>query len=275
MFSVDRNFVKNEAVMLSGFDGYFGERLHWDECDKKVILSQEKLSKLAAKLPTLHDNFRIHFWQSNNKDYDLTFQKGLIDQNWVKENTDQDFVDFIQSTASLETVNVIMTNNMSDINKISIKSPWMVAHRVAHVLMGGHETIEEGNRFNNCFNTFIKKFSRLVYDNKIEHPNYLLEEENLNNFGTVLGNMLGTMKSARAGKLVNRFEWIYESFAQFLILGKIRFNRKIEMEIPDLLLRATDRSIGKALPAILRFERAVNVQAVRVIDAATGKIFLM
>lgn len=135
-----------------------------------------------------------------------------------------------------ESITVVFTNNVGT-ERIPMNG-WAIAHRFGHAI----RKTEEWTRFSNEFMTTWKTILKDVYNfdakltssqdkGRIEklwpYRDFGLESQNhmtTDKIFKILSTTLGTMKSAREGKLLNFYEFQHELLAQFLLTGSIKFN---------------------------------------------------
>lgn len=93
----------------------------------------------------------------------------------------------------------------------------------------------------------------------------------------LLCQQLGTFKSARDKKLRDQYEFLHECMAQFLLTGKVRFNRIGSKVHTGYTYGKPNYQHGahNADELIGRFEEGVNNYCYSVIEACEGKCFVM
>ncbi len=229
-WEIDPKFSDNEVSMLAKSPD---QRLHWSDPDKRAISDPANVQKISMAFRNVKAPFSIYFWQIPDPDYDPYLQRGEVDQKWLKTRVGKDVAAKVQRP---DVINILMTNNLSDENPIGMRSPWMVGHRITHALTGTTDILSDK------FDRFIQRTMQIGYD--ITWPSVwkdgynfytLLHGDYISAFGLGLGHHLGTMKSARTGTLNNNHEWYYETFTQYLMTGKVRFNPLPE-NFDDLVL---------------------------------------
>lgn len=98
-------------------------------------------------------------------------------------------------------------------------TPWTIAHRLGHAISRTYGFEQYTKWLDSEFNNLLK-----LYNINQKYTNYgtldRLEKEKANLF-----NQIGTMRSARQGKIKRYSEFYYELFAQYLKNGKIQFNK--------------------------------------------------
>lgn len=265
-WQVDPDFDANRSSMLGKRPEVRQDLEHWQDSDINAIRSHANVSRVKNVFSKCPFTFNLYFVHSEQVDYDSFMQAGHVDLPWVAKIFGPQIAGRIEAWSSPTAINVIMTNNMSDEDKLSLRSPWMVAHRMAHAIMGGHNT-EPVQKFEG----FIQDITRIGYSiewpNEDSHHGRSFAEEYKSTYGKILGYSLGTMNSARRGRLVTVHEWYYETFAQYLITGKVtlkplpeRFDvfgltkdpkarykvQKIWARFPEMIEKTFERSLNDA-----------------------------
>jgi len=137
------------------------------------------------------------------------YPEGLgLDPNQIKINSDNITVFFVGNTAA---------------DKIPMTA-WTIIHRVGHVMNRTHQFKEYTDWVDKEFNELLK-----IYGKSKENKRYGSDDyKKSRTFDLAKGrlfNHIGTMRSAREGKLHRRYyEFYYELFVQYLKDGKITFN---------------------------------------------------
>ena len=266
-WEVDPDLEKREKEMISKFHGYDREQKHWPDVDKEIIRNPETIKKIKNSFLKTPANFNLFFWQSTEPDYDKYLERGLIDMAWVKKEMSQNVVDYLEKTNTSNAINIIMTNNIADPNYIPIKNGWMLAHRIAHVLVGGHKPPQTAYEINYTFEKFIRIVVTKYYGFEW-HDNPAIEMEYLDAFGKEIAYSIATMKSARSKKLNTYWEWMYETLVQYLLTGNIKFN-----PLPKMLSDEPLKKDGKII--LKRFENKLKVLFDQLLEEAKGKVLVM
>lgn len=265
-WTIDPDFDKHEVDMKNKFHGYQNEKLHFDKADKKAIRNNQTIEKIKTVFSTVPYNFNIYFWQSTNPNYDLTLNKGQVDLNWIKEYMSDNVIRYIEETKSNNAITIIMTNNLSDEGKITLKSPWMIAHRIAH-------TVTRFSGFKQRFEVFVFDFVKL-YGRRISDIE--INCGDLHYYSKEIGEFLGTMQSARNKKLVNGYEFYYETFTQYIINGRIQFDiSNIPLCFPEYELEIKEEDKPKVIDFVKKFENIINKRCKSILKQAIGKTYVM
>jgi hypothetical protein len=199
---------------LKGKWGPEDKPYRYDQQSIGILTNPKGVEKIHRKWSNTRDNFDLYFvrgpkvWQQNFV--------GEVSQDWVREKLGLD----IQPDE--DSITVILTNNISGTTRVPLTA-WAIAHRFAHGLY-------REAQFEQYFQKeVLRDFTSLT---KQMFPNQ--DYWNMNAFsrgyrgGTILplhiAQAVGTMKSARDGKVDNFNEFINELVAQYIITGKITFN---------------------------------------------------
>lgn len=148
-----------------------------------------------------------------------------------------------------DCINIIFGGNFGQ-EKV-MGTPWIWAHRASHAMLRTHG----GNGILDSRRTIFKIIKKLTQDiNDIAviynlHPYEMGKNDNSkytkqNSYILQILYQLGTFKSAREKNLSNAYEFIHECFAQYIIEGKIKFN-KLTNELVYGLLPFGKKSIQK------------------------------
>ena len=281
-WTIDPMFDSNEKEMFSKFHGYAQEKPHWREVDKKAIRDPDAVQKIRNAFTKTGFNFNIYFWQSDDPDYDRTLEKGLVDHQWIQSVMGQHIVDYFNSINYQSGINVILTNNLSDDYPMSIRSPWMVAHRISHTITMGKEKSGAAWEVENAFALFIKQITTFAYGvrwpnkNDFNYSHYMsIEDSYVSDYGKILAHELGTMRSAKNKMMVNGYEWLNETFAQYLMTGHVTINPILPSEIhPDEPLTTDPIKLAKANKALAAFPRKIERLFKKMLVSAVGKFWV-
>lgn len=282
-WSVDPDFEGREHRMLTMPVQFRGASYaprgnpHWGPIDKKMI---RQPAKLIAGFQRISQPITIYCWQSEEQDYDPFLQAGMVDLDWIECRMGRIYRRQFEALPWQSSINIILTNNLSDERYIPLVSSWMLAHRISHALIGGNHNSELNHRVMGTFNRFVWDVMRHGYG---YHWQAKPEDEGVNVFydeeiGALrleLGRHLGSMKSARTRTLNTGWEWVYETFAEYLITGKVRFRPLPEdLDGYHKLTRQPARRF-QALRLWERFPRRITGMFDRVMVDAVGKFWVI
>jgi hypothetical protein len=123
------------------------------------------------------------------------------------------------------TITIIYTSNTGAQRYMA--SGWILAHRLGHAFARGNSSVSVRWR------DFTAKLRRHVVE-ILEHVYGLSLARGSLDYSRVaqddkvlryVAQELGSMKSARDGKLRNWFEFAYELLAQYMLTGRVKFNQ--------------------------------------------------
>jgi hypothetical protein len=277
-WQVDPNFDSNEKEMMSKFTGYEMEAPHWSAVDKKAMRDPGVIKKAQNAFMKTLFTFDMYFWQSTNPDYDPTTQKGYVDLEWVQKKLGKEAYEYL-SKANPNHITMILGSNMSDQDYISLRSPWIIAHRMAHTLISGRNKLASSYSAAYVFENFVHNILEIGYDHEWPDQDtqygHIIYHDHHEIYTKMMGHYLGTMRSARSNKLVTASEWIHESFAQYIITGKITLN-----PLPDHFDEGMDLTTDperRAAAQHLWSELPNQVKQAfdELLEEATGKIWIM
>lgn len=190
--------------------------------DKKSVdllsnpVTVEKYKKFFKKYPIELD---VYFLR--NKDAQNYVEYGIVNADFVREK--MGWPEFEQNE---EHATIIFTNNTAA-EKVPLTA-WTAAHRLGHALRAAgrkdrgefyYYWKEIDAAFEQMLNTYLEAYG---YRGSVSDRNFFADVP-----AKVLGRMLGkigTMRSARMGKIDRPYEFIYEIIAQHINLGEIKFN---------------------------------------------------
>jgi hypothetical protein len=267
-YQVDDNFDEKRKLMhLDRQKANRNEIEHWKDRDLRAI----KNNKYVNAFKNSPYNINVFITHLPEADYDKFLTKGLTELSWIEKHFDTDAFNEIKGWYDPNSINVILTNNLADDNRISLTS-WMLAHRIGHALFGYYSEIA------NEFKKFVMKISSYAYNIEWKDPNTgfgrMVNDENMEYLGVVFGSIFGTMNSAKKN-MINRFsEWFYETFSQYLITGKININNSLPEEIYGYPLTTDKKKLWKAQQYIELFAEHIGNIIDTTLKANTGKIFV-
>jgi hypothetical protein len=194
----------------------------WPERDAALVSNPNAVKKIRNMFENTEYLFDFYFIRSKEaKKHGITGSfEGEVDSEWIKANLGVD----IQSNP--EAITVIFAGNQQE-----TLTGWMMAHRLGHAFerVSGRNKdkgkLHQWDAFKKRLNQSMIWLVDYVYEYEIKRGMYSdiggAEEPKL----TRLAKDIGTMKSAKSGKLVRFDEFAYELLAQYLLSkNKIQFN---------------------------------------------------
>lgn len=171
----------------------------YTKIDAGILTNPKGVEKIKQKWSRTEYDFNLYFVRDKNAWKE--FFTGEVDSEYVKKNLNLDIPQIND-----DSITLIFTNNIGQ-----EKQPltgWILAHRFSHVLVR--------NEFYK--NNYVKEIEKLVKELKEDYGLRFYKEMDLY-------YNLGTMKSCRERNLASPLEFQHELFAQFIINGKIDFNK--------------------------------------------------
>lgn len=240
------NFLMNEAP-IGEFDlvGDFSKGTSFKrKVDRDILTSpkgQVKIRKIWRNTPIDFDMFFINTKHAAKYDSPVV-ETGVVDLEFVRKY----FGDEVADKINPSSCTVIYTNNYGD-EKVMMTG-WILAHRLGHAIINGNSELSKEMKY------FISEAERIwtrLLDTVFSYQTpYRLDYSNWDrneDIKRALFNSLGTMRSAREGKISRPSEFYFELFAQYLLKGKITFN-----DIPNtLILKRVNSKLNASNPDIL------------------------
>lgn len=282
-WNVDPDLRDNEDQMISKFSGtYRQERKHWSDSDKRAITHEPTIQRVKSAFLKVPTTFDMYFWQSTNPNYDPTMNIGPVKEEWIKDMMGEKVWGRIAANHTPDVITVIFTNNLSDIDKINLRSPWMIAHRLGHCFLTAksheHEAIFDAAHY---FENFVEKITSYAYGtiwpSKRDYSYFgtMQRDEWQEIYQKILGPHLGTMASARNNRLATPYEWYVETFTQWMIKGKITL-KELPPEIhPDEKLTTDEKKLAHAQKAWANFPRLMGSKFNKILNSAKGEIWVV
>lgn len=204
--------------------GNWGEKAPlkgWDKKSVKILTSEKGVEKIKQQWKKTNETFDMYLLrQPNAKNY---LQHGEVTKEWVQENLN------INIPFNENNISVIFTSNIGD-NKIPMTG-WILAHRFGHAI----SKTQEFGHFHYELHQFMAQLLKEIYNKKVKwrnigigYPETAFEDHELLR---LLAQNLGTMKSAREGKIARIYEFTYDLISQYIITGKVVFQPKLARQI--------------------------------------------
>lgn len=184
----------------------------YDKKDIGILTNPKSVEKIRRLWSNSKYDFEFYFLRSHLGS--LQREVGSQTPEQVKEKLGIDI------QPGEDKITVIFTNNTGE-EKIPMTA-WAIAHRLGHAIR--QEDIFVDYFSNNIMKDFLKILTEVYHIPQKKQSSILLMAVAHEKELWALATAIGTMKSARSGKLVNFFEFIHELVAQYIITGKIRFN---------------------------------------------------
>lgn len=203
--------------------------------DRDMIRRPVMVGKLAQLFSKAHHFIRIHFLQMK-PDERATIPNGKLDKKGLGMVRAKGFN---LPNPGPEDISVILTSNENHPNSKMPMSPWMVGHRIAHAILETTPGEEE-----------LVDLLMATYHGKSGAGR---------GFDNNLGNSIGTMGSARAGRVKGTYEFVTEALVQYMTKGHVVLRPYLEV----------DEAATRAL------EEKINTIYARILDDAAGNTFIL
>lgn len=278
-WTVDPDIDANETEMVSKFSGYRQDQHHWHPIDKKAMRDPAVIEQARHAFRNTDATFNLYFWQSTDPDYDRTLEHGLADGQWLVSTLGADAAQRVVDVTTPDAITILMTNNLSDERHISIKSSWMIAHRLAHAMIGGGGS-DQAEYILQAFKAYLRTIVSKGYGTPWPKSDGSTFDEMVNRdywdaYGRIFGHHLGTMRSARQGHLVQSGEWIMETMAQYLITGDIRFNPLPDQIHPEEKLTVDPQVRARLAQETEKFRVRLKKLLKQMLDGAKGQVYVI
>jgi len=195
--------------------------------DRKLVRSpklQDSARQQFGKTPFVLNMYFVNLPEINPATFD-----GVISPERLAEKYPKTWAVLSQKKPKFDDINVIFTGNKG--SPRYPLTPWMMAHRLGHafrqsnVMSNGNNIYSWGEARRELTRVVLGLLDQ-VYGVRRRSASYSQGRE-FEFRDVMVGHFLsaiGTMRSARGGKLVDAVEFLYELFAQYVTTGKITFN---------------------------------------------------
>jgi hypothetical protein len=240
------NEMPINKLELIGKWGHNDPLRRYTKIDAGILTSPKGVEKIKQKWSRTEYDFNLYFVRDKNA-WKENFE-GEVSREYVKTKLNLDLPEIKD-----DSITLIYTNNIGQ-----EKQPltgWVLAHRFSHALFR--------NRFYQQH--YVKELERLIKELKEDYGlRFSKEMEFYYN--------LGTMKSCRERNLATPLEFQHELFAQFIINGKVDFNRYENWKFVSKRDRVFNIEMNQFLESK---ERDFDYQISSVLGTLHNKIFII
>jgi hypothetical protein len=211
--------------------------------------------------------YKFRFYAVNIPGARRYTETGPVTEKWLNIALPQLGAEIKQRPVQEDEICVFYLSNVGA-QKVPF-TPWIMAHRLGHAIRkNNYAWIEYEGYWAEQRRQILEQYY------EIHETTYT---------ASVIANALGTMKSARDGKITRPYEFLYELLAQYLIQGTVRLN-PLPKELGGVFARPRvfgRPSIGIPLKheppnsLIPMLERDLNHLLNDVLVSCEGKIFVM
>jgi hypothetical protein len=271
----------------------------FDKIDRKLVTNdvfKTKLTKFFEKTP---HPFYIYTIQKSGlaKNYSEHGIMKLEDVNALISTDIATMIDEYQQEDP-DGIHIIFVGN-SGANK-EIMKPWIMAHRIGHAIIrnDGGGFVSDKNILRQMSKVLFKEINSALTD----HYGVDLQQHMKRSYTDKLDSMffspdaakiysslfhsIGTMKSARDEKIPRPFEFVYEIFAQYILTGKVTFNKfpaSIQLKTPSGRINKQftahdeeDEIYASEMESLAEhLSERLSEQCENVLMSIEGKIFVM
>ena len=197
-----------------------------DASDRRAVTAPPMVKRIMTAWEKTPFTFNMFF--ANVPGAEKYVETGYVDSRTVKAEFPEMASRILagKTMAAPKPITVVFTNNIGD-EGISF-TPWIMAHRISHALIlpNNKSDTRQGVQ-NTAFSAANEAVIALSVRFKSECE--LLLKTSMRGipvgmYARPFYEHIGTMKSARAGKLTRPYEFSHEVFAQYLLTGGVRFN---------------------------------------------------
>lgn len=292
---VDPDFNANNLIQKQTWSGEPEKfRPDFRPVDVKALNDPSVLKRIETRFLKVPYLINLYFWTSRGHENTRenpnqgNLLLGVVSPNNLARHMGQDAARRVLEMPGREqAITMVIANNLAtDVGFVSLRSPWMVAHRMAHGLL----MTLGGNEITRMFRDFLKDTLLLAYHLDAEaNPEAMkdfAEHWIINPYVVVLAHILGTTRAARDGNLNNPGEFMVESLTQFLLQGRVRFNDKLPSELPwnrstgedwtyDDAVLTGEISRQQLSKDVKLFEKLINAKFTELLRNAVGKIVVV
>lgn len=199
------------------------KQYRWDKPSIGILTSPVGVQKITQKWSKLPQQFNA--WMLKGPGASKWIEVGEVTPEFITDKLKLKIVPNPQKPDEINidpnAINVIYTQNMG-VEKTPMNY-WTIAHRFGHTIRRNNKTwdnlVSELNRdvLHLMQGVFNQQPTRSVYGYGFDPKGDRLMKQ--------FASALGTMGSARKGVLRSFFEFSYELLAQYMLTGKVKFNR--------------------------------------------------
>lgn len=253
----------------------------YDKASRGILTSPagvEKIKRLWSKTEQYFDIYMV----STKEGWKYT-EVGEVDPYFIKDKLKLDI------PINHDNITIFYTSNKGA-EKIPTTA-WTLAHRFGHALRRSGDI--NGNSYEyiqleNMLKKMIHAIAEKIYKKNLKVSSYEPDFKKIRNIREIerqVAHALGTFKSARDRNLRNVFEFTNEVIAQYLITGKITFNRNFPRVLPTYFtwgrpqgpysVQITQDLQEEIDGLISNFEEEVYAWVDSLVYSAVGKVFVM
>ena len=200
--------------------------------DRIMVTSPKAIENVRRKFGKT--KYTINMFFVNKPEARGKSERGKVDLEWVEENFGEDVSNAIKPYYNKEdNINVVYTTD-TGAARVPM-TPWIMAHRLGHALSRSGGWYNNGKQFESyqrvidTIVNFLEEIFSEVYGissaQKLKVDMFGPKDRKVQLWMKHFFHELCTFKSARDKNLRDYFEVYNELFAQFVIEGKVKFNK--------------------------------------------------
>jgi hypothetical protein len=193
----------------------------WDKPSIGILTSPVGVEKITQKWSKLPQQFNA--WMLKGPGASKYREVGEVQPEFITNNLKLKIVPNPQKPDEISidpnAINVIYTQNVGA-EKVPFTA-WLIAHRFGHAIKND----QVFKHLSTELERDVKEIMQSMFGRQPSKSSWGGYDSKGYKFLTQFVNALGTMGSARKGAIRTFFEFPYELLAQFMLTGKIRFNR--------------------------------------------------
>lgn len=257
------------------------------DVDRALLTSPravEKIKRQWEKTPYDFDIYLVNDPRVNMSDYR---EVGMVSMDFVRDElklTPEEIPD-----NDPDKITVIYVGNSGA--ERFMASGWILAHRLGHALVRGDNSVSHlWREYTDGLRSKVKNLLFNVYGIRMNPGRYGeyggdwkdVQKQDL--MLRYVAQQLGTMKSARDGKMRNWFEFGYELLAQYMLTGHVKFNKLPDSIVTGLLgygrkdsryARNKDELARYNETGLVAYEEQIESELNGILGAAVGSVFVM
>lgn len=232
-----------------------------DKRDRALIDNPANVQKTLDFYKNIDIDFDFYF--VNKKGLSKFQQRGKVNWDFLVSKEGLGLEREQVSGIDSDRITVFFVGNSAD--EKQTMTAWNSAHRFGHAIRREYGFEQLTNWLEKEFNDLLKCYNIRNNEEKVKASIF---------------NQIGTMRSARLGKIDRYFEFYYELFAQYLNSGKIKLNRlpekiKIGFEAYGRPKFARTSDIEHVNDIIEGIENTFGYYADDALGSVVGDIFVM
>lgn len=253
------------------------------EVDRKLATHPVNIQKIHTFLEQSPFDFRIYVINKPGTSKYREYGKMTYDN--FEQIFGKDIATKVYADAD-EAITIVYVGNSGADREMF--TPWLMAHRFGHAIQASIRMSRSyGGAWEEAEKHFFQGINKILTDVYGQNAtpqfksqmDYKVEKQY-----NALFNAIGTMRSARTGKIKRPYEFLYECFAQYLKTGQVTFNplpqrqeygRKAWGRSTQELRARTNTNIEEANEDLQMFANDLTYYFNDVLSEAMGNVYVM